>query len=73
MKPISIEKEYCEECQKDTEHEIFISRDASQPSAAFIEAESEGYASDADCIFYANEDSECEHRCTQCGNSYTTV
>lgn len=73
MKRVSIEREYCEDCQEDTEHEVFISRDAESPPEEFIEAEQEGYASQADCIFYANGDPEYEHVCRECGNRYTTI
>ena len=65
------ETRYCERCDKETEHEVVMERDAGHPPASFIEAQEEGYASTADCIFYANGDSEWRVTCLACCCSYT--
>ncbi len=48
-----------------------MERDASDPPEDFIEAEREGYASQADCSFYANGDSEYQVTCSVCFTGYT--
>ena len=64
------ETHYCERCEKETVHDVEIERDANNPTEEFIEAEEEGYASQADCIFYANGDSEYRATCSVCFNSF---
>lgn len=67
------ETRYCKHCDKETVHEVKIEGDANNPPESFIEAESEGYANQADCIFYANGDSEYRVSCTECFNSYIEI
>ena len=64
------EMRYCESCKKETTHEIEVERDASNPPEEFVEALEEGYASNADCIFYANGDSDWRVTCLTCFNNY---
>ena len=65
-----IEIHYCGHCKKETVHEVEIERDATKPPESFIEAEQEGYASNADCIFYDNGDSDYNATCSICFNSF---
>ena len=67
------ELRYCSRCDKTTEHEVEIERDADNPPESFIEAEREGYASQADCSFYANGDSEWRVTCLVCFSSYIEI
>lgn len=68
-----IETRYCDTCDKQTEHTVEMERDANNPPEEFIEAQAEGYASSADCGFYANGDSEYRVTCTVCGRSFVEV
>lgn len=67
------EVRYCEQCDKETEHEVVMERDANDPPESFIEAEQEGYASQADGTFYAHGDSEWRVTCSVCFCSYIEV
>ena len=67
------ETRYCERCEKETVHDVDIERDANDPTEEFIEAEEEGYASNADCSFYSNGDSEWRVICSVCFCSYTEL
>ncbi len=67
------ETRYCEQCDRTTEHTVEMERDANNPPESFTEAEAEGYASQADCTFFANGDSEYRITCAECGNSYKEV
>ncbi len=60
------ETRYCTNCEKVTIHDVEVERDAENPPESFIEAAHEGYASSADCSFYANGDSEYRFTCSVC-------
>lgn len=63
------ESRHCERCEELTWHLVEVERDATKPPEEFKMAEAEGYASQEDCIFYANGDSEYRVTCEECGLS----
>ncbi len=67
------ESRYCEKCDKETIHNITVERDAENPPESFIDAEQGGYASSADCSFYANGDSEYRFTCSVCLKSQIEI